>query len=721
MVPFLGLDRFDPVVMNDYVGWNDDLHLTLISLITWPIKEGLEHIHSQMENQGLVRQLGSPWEMDLDGMGQLVLDIQKAGEVDLAGELQKIIFKVQLYDVYRHVDGRDQVEMEYWTSDIDDETISPLFLSAQAALDRIDYLTPQEALDSEADFVANQLESIDVLYSLPEAQIDVWQEERMPMRHVGAVGAVRRLESRRRGIFPPLAEVLQQNTMDDAYQALVAHGQGQLGQYQERESDPGFTKATFNAMLVGDRGIGKSSIIASIFDKLGMRYAIFNAATMDPYLDLVGLPYVDETPEGRVSRTALPQTLAQGVDAIFIDELNRASMPVQNALMQIILEGKVNDQVIPGLKLVWAAINPPQTGSKNYGVQNLNWALEGRFTIYQLPNDVSEKYFLSRKDLTAAFGEKGINEVISWWRDFQKKEEISADEKAYLDPRTLDNILTQIAGAKRRDEDLLIGAVAKSLTRYPTIMDELGRLLATQASTQDAMLDVMAALNDEPENQELVVEFSTLLSHDPEGAKTVLNDMARYLYGGIIEEIEDVDYKELLASEYFNTDEVKEIVEGFFTRPKNAFFAIWLGPSDNPTFQNIVNYFYGILATYGIPMEDRGAQLLTPIRSMWRIEALLINAAITYLPADQAQSEKMFDLIFQVLDPSIFETDFNIEELGDMEALIKALPSTSIQEDFSDPVAMVKRNLIWALEQVHSGKQQVLPHAVGATSESTES
>ncbi len=706
MVPFLGLNSFNPTAMNQLVGWTDDLHLALLSLLALPIGDGLEAADHQMQVEGVLAQYGSPMEMDLESLARTAFDLRNNGLIDIAGELQKVIFRAQLYDHYRLVDGRDQVEMDFWTSAIVDDSASPLFLSMQANLDRIDNLTPSEALEAEDFFAENQIEAIDVLHSLPQAEIERYEAPLLPLRQVGAV---RRLKSRRRGIFPTLAEVKKHSSMDDLYTALLAHGQGQIAQIGEIEEQRGFTKPTFNALLVGDRGVGKSSIIASIFNELGLRYAIFNAATMDPYLDLVGLPYVEETEGGeRVSRTALPLNLSQGLDAIFIDELNRASMPVQNALMQIILEGKVNDQTIPGLKLVWAAINPPQTGSKNYGVQSLNWALEGRFTIYQLPNDVSEKYFMSRQDLLDAFGPVVMQQILGWWRDFQKDENISPDEKAYLDPRTLDNLLTQVAGAKRRNEQLLIGAIAKSLGKYPAVLDGLNVLLAVETTTLDLMLDVMEALNEDPKDLALVSEFSNILRDDPEGAKTVFNNITRFLYPSIVEKLEEVEAASLLESEYFNAEEVATILYGFFAQPGNTFFAIWANQEEN-TFENIVNQYYALLSQEAIGLEERGPQLLAPIRSMYRLEALLINSALAYIEEGPEQKSSLKDLIFKIMDPSVLETDIAIEELSDLEALIKTLAELPLPDEFADPVATAKRNLLRTLAQFHFGKFPLEP------------
>lgn len=232
MVPFLGLDTFNPVEMNEFVGWDDDLHLTITSLIAYPIREGLQKTSEAMESAGLLRQHGDPMTMTLDEVADLVQRLRDAGQTEIAGDLQKLIFKVQIYDVYRRVDGRDQIFMEYWTDAVDDDTVSPLFLSAQAALDRIDELTAEEALEDEDIYAANQLEAMDVLASLPVAPVapvepllPMRQEEPFEMRRVagrtvgapqegegegegegpGPDGQVHRTDRTGRADYPPLA------------------------------------------------------------------------------------------------------------------------------------------------------------------------------------------------------------------------------------------------------------------------------------------------------------------------------------------------------------------------------------------------------------------------------------------------------------------------------------------------------------------------------------
>ncbi len=51
-----------------------------------------------------------------------------------------------------------------------------------------------------------------------------------------------------------------------------------------------YVNKNFNVLFEGERGVGKTSIIFSTFEKAGMRVKYFSAPTMDPWTDLVGVP-----------------------------------------------------------------------------------------------------------------------------------------------------------------------------------------------------------------------------------------------------------------------------------------------------------------------------------------------------------------------------------------------------------------------------------------------
>ncbi len=46
----------------------------------------------------------------------------------------------------------------------------------------------------------------------------------------------------------------------------------------------------FNVLLVGGHGVGKTAMVKEVFDGLGWTWKYFSASTIDPWVDLVGVP-----------------------------------------------------------------------------------------------------------------------------------------------------------------------------------------------------------------------------------------------------------------------------------------------------------------------------------------------------------------------------------------------------------------------------------------------
>ncbi len=142
-----------------------------------------------------------------------------------------------------------------------------------------------------------------------------------------------------------------------------------------------YVNKNFNVLFEGERGVGKTSIIFSTFEKAGMKVKYFSAPTMDPWTDLVGVPTTVTRSDGKeVLRLVPPEDFADDkYDVIFIDELNRAPKKVMNALMELIQFKTINGKPY-NIKMIWAAINP-HTEDEDYHVEPLDPAVRDRFQI----------------------------------------------------------------------------------------------------------------------------------------------------------------------------------------------------------------------------------------------------------------------------------------------------------------------------------------------------
>jgi len=82
----------------------------------------------------------------------------------------------------------------------------------------------------------------------------------------------------------------------------------------------------YNVIFSGKHGVGKTSIIENLFNEMyGKDWLSFSAATMDPWVDFIGVPKEKTDENGNTFLTLVrPEALAKDqVKAIFFDEFNR--------------------------------------------------------------------------------------------------------------------------------------------------------------------------------------------------------------------------------------------------------------------------------------------------------------------------------------------------------------------------------------------------------------
>ncbi len=136
-------------------------------------------------------------------------------------------------------------------------------------------------------------------------------------------------------------------------------------------------KNHYNVLFVGEAGVGKTSIVKSCFEKHNLRWLYYSASTMDPWVDLVGIPKEVKLPDGTSYLDLIRPKEFQSdeVEALFFDEFNRSHKKVRNAVMELIQFKSINGKKFNNLKIVWAAINPDDG---NYDVEKLDPAQEYR-------------------------------------------------------------------------------------------------------------------------------------------------------------------------------------------------------------------------------------------------------------------------------------------------------------------------------------------------------
>jgi MoxR-like ATPase len=194
-----------------------------------------------------------------------------------------------------------------------------------------------------------------------------------------------------------------------------------------------YLKNNLNVLVAGKHGVGKTSQVIDCFARNKVNYLYFSGSTMDAWVDLVGLP--KEKTENGVSFTTLvpPESMAKGqVEAIFIDEFNRAPKKVRNALMELIQFKSINGRKYPNLRVVWAAVNPDDVNLDGfkYDVEPIDPAQLDRFQIQTtVPFEVDVDYFVGR------YGTIVGNIACNWWNQLEMK------QKNVVSPRRLDEAL----------------------------------------------------------------------------------------------------------------------------------------------------------------------------------------------------------------------------------------------------------------------------------------
>lgn len=172
-----------------------------------------------------------------------------------------------------------------------------------------------------------------------------------------------------------------------------------------------------NVMLEGAHGFGKTAMVKAAFERKGWKHKYFSASTMDPWVDLVGVPkeHTDENGNTYLNLVRPKEFQNDEYDAIFFDEFNRAPKKVRNAVMELIQFKSVNGHEFKNLKVVWVAINPHDE-EETYDVEKLDPAQYDRFHVhYIVPNQPDRDFFVEK------YGRDNAVAAIDWWNALPEK------------------------------------------------------------------------------------------------------------------------------------------------------------------------------------------------------------------------------------------------------------------------------------------------------------
>lgn len=195
-----------------------------------------------------------------------------------------------------------------------------------------------------------------------------------------------------------------------------------------------------NILLRGKHGVGKTHIVLQALRDRGWNVAYFSASTMDPWVDMIGVPREVKDSEGNSYMDLLrPEGFQKDeYDAIVLDEFNRAPKKIRNALMELIQFRSINGRKFERIKCIIAMINPDDDVNLKYDVEAMDPAQLDRFQfVVDVPYALDGDYLRSKFDGPIA------SYFQRWWNglDVKIKEKIS--------PRRVEYAMTVYRDAKQ--------------------------------------------------------------------------------------------------------------------------------------------------------------------------------------------------------------------------------------------------------------------------------
>ncbi|MFN4189934.1 MAG: AAA family ATPase [Pseudothermotoga sp.] len=108
-------------------------------------------------------------------------------------------------------------------------------------------------------------------------------------------------------------------------------------------------------LLVGHFGVGKTDVARQIAEQTGRRLIILILSQMEPG-DLIGLPSRQNEQTVFLKPDWWPE---DGKVIILLDEINRAHRSIRNAIMQLVIDKRIHNHLLPDGTWIMATMNPP--------------------------------------------------------------------------------------------------------------------------------------------------------------------------------------------------------------------------------------------------------------------------------------------------------------------------------------------------------------------------
>jgi hypothetical protein len=225
----------------------------------------------------------------------------------------------------------------------------------------------------------------------------------------------------------------------------------------------------------------------------------------------VGIPRVVEENGKPILKLIRQEYLEDdSVEAIFIDEYNRAPKKMKNAVMELVQFKSVNGRKYPNLKVVWAAVNP-EDDQDTYDVEPLDPAQKDRFHIH-----LDVEYRPCPTYLESKYGHNTTITALEWWNKLtdETKNQVSPRRLCYaldhfLDGGDLRDILPSNSNVSRLSELLNSKPIDIQLKEMFSIKnDDVSKLFINNEN------NLMIALDYIKKNSEYMDYFIPLINNE---------------------------------------------------------------------------------------------------------------------------------------------------------------------------------------------------------------
>lgn len=345
-------------------------------------------------------------------------------------------------------------------------------------------------------------------------------------------------------------------------------------------------KNNLNVLFIGKHGVGKTSIVLQAFERNNLKWKYFSCSTLDPWVDFIGVPREQKDQNGQ-SYLDLIRPLewtTDGIQAIFMDEYNRSHKKIRNAVMELIQFKSINGKKFNNLKIIWAAINPPDSEDIEYDVEKIDAAQRDRFHIYfNIPYKPDTIYFNNK------FGKHISSGAIEWWNN------LPAEIKNEVSPRRLDYALQiYTLGGDIRDSLPITSNVAKLLIsiKRGSIIEVLNNLLNPDTE-EKKKYEFFANENDYNFSINHILKnhskFKQLIKYFPIEKISLIVQENPIVLSYIVSELKNIPVFQSVLSEIIVANKNEKFIKIINSKYKQAFNLLFPKPKNVQVLPETIN------------------------------------------------------------------------------------------------------------------------------------